>query len=191
MSIVTKRGDGGTTGLAGGRRVSKGSARIECIGAVDELNSFQGLARAATDDAALAELVESVQRELFAVGETLAAPPDTPAPAGPAVTAAMVERLTAEAARLEAVDGVLDDWSLPGTHPVASLYDVARAACRRAERAIVRLADAEPVAGHVIPWVNRLSDLLWLVGRVIECAGCGDGRLRRAADPRSRWSRAW
>ena len=189
MSIVTKRGDGGTTGLAGGRRVSKGSARIDCIGAVDELNSFLGLARAATDDAALAALVESVQRELFAVGEALAAPPDTSA--GPAVTAAMVERLTAETARLEAVDGVLDDWSLPGTHPVASLYDVARAACRRAERAIVRLADAESVAGHVIPWVNRLSDLLWLVGRVIECAGGGDGRLRRAADPRSRWSRAW
>ena len=190
MSIVTKRGDTGLTGLGGGVRVSKGAVRVESYGTVDELNCVLGFARASTEDRALAELVESVQRELFAVGSALATAPNG-SKREPAVTTAMVDRLTTEAHRLEATEGLTNDWSLPGTHPVASAYDVARTVCRRAERAVVRLADVEPVNPNILAYINRLSDLLWLIGRYIECVAGDDARLRDPDDPRPRWSRAW
>ena len=106
MSIVTKQGDRGRTGLVGGVRVSKASLRVEAYGAVDELNSQVGFARAICPNASVAALLKDIQRELFAVGGALATP--TPRDgAEPAVTAAMVERLGAEVSRVEAVEGVL------------------------------------------------------------------------------------
>jgi cob(I)alamin adenosyltransferase len=191
MSIATKRGDAGETSLAGAVRVSKGHVRVEAYGTVDELNTFMGLARVMTDDADVKELVKKLQRELFTVGSALAT-----APAGskkePPVTGEMVDALTEHVHRIEATEGILADWSLPGEHPASAAFDVARAVCRRAERQVVRLVESgERVNPHVLAYLNRLSDVLWLIGRLIELRSGVDGQLRDAAHAGARWSRAW
>src|SRR5258708_17816384 len=133
MSIATKRGDGGQTGLAGGIRVSKTHPGVECYGAIDELISQIGFARSICQDAEVAEKVKAIQRELYKVGSAIATPPEskkTP----PDITPAMVDALEAEVHRIEAQPGVLADWSLPGGTPDAAALDVARTACRRVRR---------------------------------------------------------
>src|SRR5262245_37438255 len=132
-SIATLRGDGGETSLAGGVRVSKASLRVEAYGNVDELNSSLGFARALCEDAELRELVFRVQRELFQLGAALATPLDSPKPPA-SVSQEMVDHLTEHVHRLEALDGIVADWSLPGAHAPAAAFDVARTVCRRAER---------------------------------------------------------
>src|ERR1700719_1204882 len=102
MSIATKRGDTGETSLAGAVRASKGHLRVEAYGTVDELNTFMGLARVMTDDAPVKELVKKLQRDLFTVGSALATAP-TGSKKEPLVTSEMVEALTAEVHRIEAV----------------------------------------------------------------------------------------
>jgi cob(I)alamin adenosyltransferase len=191
MSIATKRGDAGETSLAGAVRVSKGHVRVEAYGTVDELNTFMGLARVMTDDADVKELVKRLQRELFTVGSALATAP-TGSKREPPVTSEMVDALTGEVHRIEATDGILADWSLPGEHPASAAFDVARAVCRRAERQVVRLVESgEPVNPHVLAYLNRLSDVLWLAGRLVELRSGVDGRLRDAAHAGACWSRAW
>lgn len=103
----------------------------------------------------------------------------------------MVDRLTDDVHRLEAIDGVLRDWSLPGDHSAAAAYDIARTICRRAERNATRLADQESVPPIVLAYLNRLSDLLWLFGRVLETRAGISSALRRPGDPEGRWKRAW
>ena len=139
MSIATKRGDAGETGLAGGIRVSKSSLRVEAYGTVDELNSNVGFARSICPDEATKALLKEIQRELFRVGSALATPPES-RKKQPYIAAEMVDRLTAEIHRIEAMDGVLADWSIPGEHTASAALDVARTVCRRAERYAVRLA---------------------------------------------------
>jgi cob(I)alamin adenosyltransferase len=191
-SIATTKGDNGQTGLAGGIRVSKASLRVDTYGNVDELNSALGFARSICEDAEIAELSKRIQRELFVIGSALATPPESPKPQVP-VTAEMVAVLTAEVHRIEGIEGVLGDWSLPGTLPVSAAFDVARTVCRRAERGVVRLVEAgEPVQPSVIPYLNRLSDLLWLVGRKLERDAGVSGSLREATGKAgNRFSRAW
>jgi cob(I)alamin adenosyltransferase len=185
MSIATKSGDGGETALAGGERVSKGDDRVGAYGAIDELVSVMGFARSICDLPEVAGLTEKLQRELFTVGGLLVKGADEE------LDAAWVDALGAEVERLEALPGMLDDWALPGGHPAAAAYDVARTVCRRAERSAVALRDG----GHVVPasvvvYLNRLSDLLWLLGRRIEKEAGVDGGLRgKGSGPR--WSRAW
>ena len=191
MSIVTKHGDSGQTGLVGGVRVSKASLRVEAYGAVDELSSQIGFARAICPDAAVVELLKDIQRELFAVGGALATPAPRPGQA-PAVTEAMVERLTAEVRRIEKIDGVLGDWAIPGEHAVSAALDVARTVCRRAERRVVQLAAAgADVNADLLAYLNRLSDLLWILGRQIETAAGVDAALRTRETGGPKWSRAW
>ncbi len=192
MSIATTRGDAGQTGLAGGVRVSKASVRVEAYGTVDELNAALGFARSICDDSAIAELAASVQRELFAVASALATPPSSSKPEVP-ITPVMVERLTAEVHRIEAIDGLLADWSLSGELTVAAAFNVARTVCRRAERAVVRLAESgEPVQPTAIAYLNRLSDLLWLMARQLEHAAGINASLRaQTGKAGNRWSRAW
>ncbi len=192
MSIATTRGDGGQTGLAGGVRVSKAAVRVEAYGTVDELNASLGFARSICDDAAIAELTASIQRELFKVGSALATAPSSPKPQVP-IEPAMVERLTAEVHRIEAIEGMLSDWSLSGDLTVAAAFNVARTVCRRAERAAVRLAESgEPVQPAILAYLNRLSDLLWLVARQLEHAAGIDASLRaQTGKAGNRWSRAW
>src|SRR5215813_2043274 len=133
MSIATKRGDGGQTGLPGGVRVSKASPRVECYGTIDELISQMGMARALANDPEVNNFVRGIQRELFKVGSAIGTAPESRKPA-PEITAEMVAALDDHVKRIEAVPGVLGDWSLPGELPDASAIDVARTVCRRAER---------------------------------------------------------
>ena len=192
MSIATKRGDGGETGLAGGIRVSKSSLRVEAYGTVDELNSALGMARALCEDADLRERTKLIQRELFRIGSGLATPPESRKPEVP-VGPELVEQLTRQVYELEATEGLVSDWSLPGETVAGSAFDLARTVCRRAERCSVRLMESgEAVAPNVLAYLNRLSDLLWLFGRKADLAAGATSSLREInglSGPR--WSRAW
>jgi cob(I)alamin adenosyltransferase len=191
-SIATKKGDGGQTSLAGGVRVSKSSLRVDAYGTVDELNSAMGFARSICDDADLRERTKIIQRELFRVGSALATPPEN-RKGDPPLNPGMIEVLTGQVHELEALEGMLSDWSIPGEHAAAAAYDVARTVCRRAERCVVRLIDSgETVDPNALPYINRLSDLLWLFGRKLELAAGVSGSLRDANNKTgNRWSRAW
>jgi len=192
MSIATKHGDKGKTGLIGGERVSKADLRVEAYGTIDELTSLMGFARSICEDAEVRELTKAIQRELFVVSGAVANPSSNEATPNTYVTAAMVEALTAHVNRIEALDGILSDWSLPGEHAAAAAFDVARTVCRRAERAVVRLSESgEDVGAQVVPYLNRLSDLLWLFGRLLELRAGVDARLRDGEHEGPRWSRAW
>ena len=192
MSIATKRGDTGETGLAGGIRVSKASLRVETYGTVDELNSLLGLARSHCEDADLRERTKLIQRELFRIGSGLATPPESRKPQVP-VPEEMVEGLTAQVHEIEATPGLLSDWSLPGEHPTGAAYDLARTVCRRAERGVVRLIESgEAVNPNILAYLNRLSDLLWLFARKIEVDAGITNSLREMNDKTGpKWSRAW
>ncbi|HEY9285105.1 MAG TPA: cob(I)yrinic acid a,c-diamide adenosyltransferase [Pyrinomonadaceae bacterium] len=191
MSIATEAGDKGDTGLIGGGRVSKADARVEAYGTIDELGATLGFARSICDDAEVRELTKEIQRELFAVSGAVANPRAAER-AEPYVTDAMIGRLTAHVHRIETTEGILSDWSLPGDHAAAAAYDVARTVCRRAERAVVRLAAAnEEVPPEVTAYLNRLSDLLWLFGRLLELRAGVNSRLREGGHEGPKWSRAW
>jgi cob(I)alamin adenosyltransferase len=192
MSIATKHGDKGDTGLIGGERVSKADARVEAYGTVDELGAAMGFARSICEDAEVRELTKSIQRELFTVAGAIASPAGGAESVTTYVTPEMVEALTAHVTQIEATEGILSDWSLPGDHAAAAAYDVARTVCRRAERAVVRLAETGvELNPHVVPYLNRLSDLLWLMGRLLELRAGLDTRLRDDEHTGPRWSRAW
>jgi cob(I)alamin adenosyltransferase len=191
MSIATMRGDGGETGLAGGIRVRKDDPRVDTYGTIDELISSLGFSRSICGDEALRTRTKEIQRELFKVGSAIATPPNskkTP----PVITDEMVDALTADVHRIEAVDGVLADWSIPGEDSVSAAYDMARTICRRAERQVVSLrASGIELQDNVLRYLNRLSDVLWLFGRLIEHRQGLDARLRDGSAPGPRWSRAW
>lgn len=191
-SISTMRGDSGETSLAGGVRVSKASLRVETYGTVDELISMLGFARSICEDAGIAAFSKGMQQDLFAIGSSLATPADSPKPQI-VIEPALVDRLTAEVHRIEAIDGMLADWSIPGDHRAAAAYDVARTICRRAERALVRLQESGAIVQPaILAYVNRLSDLLWLFGRKLERDAGVSGSLRELTGKAgNRFSRAW
>ncbi len=191
MSIATKRGDGGQTNLPGGVRVSKSNARVECYGTIDELISQMGFARAITENRAVHDLVKEIQRELFKVGSAIGTAPGARKPA-PDITQEMVDALEAHVHRIEAIPGILGDWSLPGETADSAAMDVARTICRRTERLAVALSEAGELQNPtILAYLNRLSDLLWLFGRQLELAAGVNAALRPADKPGNRWSRAW
>jgi cob(I)alamin adenosyltransferase len=191
-SISTMRGDGGETSLAGGVRVSKGSARVETYGTIDELNSALGFARSICEDEEMAALTKSIQQDLFKIGSSLATPAESPKPPV-IIDPSLVDRLTTEVHRMEAIEGILADWSIPGEHRAAAAFDVARTICRRAERALVRLLESgAALQPAILPYVNRLSDLLWLCGRKLEHGAGLNASLRDVTGKTgNRFSRAW
>lgn len=191
MSIATKRGDGGQTGLPGGTRVSKADARVECYGTIDELISHMGMARSLTTHQEVHDLTKEIQRELFKVGSAIGTPPDA-RKAPPDITQEMVDELEAHVHRIEALPGILGDWSLPGELPDSAAMDVARTVCRRAERLAVRLTEEGVLTNpRIVAYLNRLSDLLWLFGRQMELAAGKNAALRPEGNKGNRWSRAW
>jgi cob(I)alamin adenosyltransferase len=191
MSIATKRGDGGQTGLAGGIRVSKADLRVESYGSVDELNTVLGFARSICQNKEIAAWTEEIQRTLFRVGSALATPPESKKQP-PILTPEDIDRLTNLVHQIEATEGILSDWSLPGAHTESAAYEVARAVCRRAERAAVRFVEnGGVVQPTVLPYLNRLSDVIWLFGRLIEFNAGIDARLRDGSKGGPKWSRAW
>jgi cob(I)alamin adenosyltransferase len=190
-SIATKTGDRGQTGLVGGVRVSKSTLRVETYGTVDELNSCLGFARSICHHAEVKELTLSIQKELFILGAELATP-GMPTDKQAHVTQEMVDRLTGEVHRIEALEGILSDWSVPGEDTSSAAFDVARTVCRRAERSAVRLGESEEeVSPMAIMYLNRLSDLIWLLGRWIELKEGASASLRDDQHRGPRWSRAW
>jgi len=191
MSIATTRGDGGQTGLSGGIRVSKASPRVEAYGTLDELISSMGFARSICAIEEIQQLTKTIQKELFKVASAISTPPESPKGI-PTIEDAMIDALTAHVHRIEALPGILGDWSLPGEDPASAAYDVARTVCRRAERLVVGLMESGmPLQPNVLRYLNRLSDLLWLFGRQIERAEGKDARLRGEDRPGPKWSRAW
>ena len=179
MKIYTKGGDGGETSLFDQTRVSKADARVDAYGEVDELNACLGAARAlfGGDGADLVELTEAIQRDLFAVGAMLA---DPSARIAARVTKAAigqgdVDRLEQAIDRLEAGLPPLRRFILPGGAPAGALLHLARTVCRRAERRVVGLAVADPL---VVIYLNRLSDLLFVMARVVN---------HRAGVPETEW----
>ena len=164
MKIYTKTGDSGETGLFGGGRVPKDAPRIASYGEVDELNAALGLARSAGPPPEMDELLALVQNKLFDLGAELATP--DPASRGTQLLGEQdIRRLEEAIDQYEARLAPLRQFILPGGSPLASQLHVARCVCRRAERAIVALSHLEPVSSTAIIYINRLSDLLFVLAR--------------------------
>jgi len=169
VKIYTKRGDRGETDLFGGGRVSKDCARVEAYGAVDELNACLGRSAAESEHGDLREILRGIQSSLFDLGGYLAAPDAERAGkdcvvAGPADSD--VERLEAQIDALEAELEPLKRFILPGGTVAAADLHVARTVCRRAERRAVALHEQEPLSAATLRYLNRLSDLLFVMARV-------------------------
>lgn len=175
MSIATKTGDDGTTGLWSGERIGKDELRVECYGTVDELNSFLGLARRAVETERAAELIDALQEDLFRVAGALATRGESTY-AQP-VCEDDVDRITLWVHELEAAVS-LSGFVIPGSTEASARLDVCRTVCRRAERRIVALSRREAVDGPTRRFVNRLSDLLFMLARLEE-ASAGAIRYKR------------
>jgi cob(I)alamin adenosyltransferase len=202
MKLYTRRGDGGTTDLFGGRRVAKDDLRVEAYGSVDELNSFIGLALCGcrAESEMLAGVLSQTQNRLFDLGAELAspealvaqtgAPADSPAAAAgkapegpaPACSRGVVHRVSTK--QIEEVEDQIDaacsllpelrQFILPGGSELSARLHVARCVCRRAERLCVALAAREPLNPNVVVYLNRLSDLLFAMARVANLIECAD-----------------
>ena len=171
--IYTRTGDDGSTGLADGSRRSKADLRLECYGTVDELNAAVGLAVCAAREAEspLASLLEGLQHDLFDLGADLATPGTGE---GLRITSAQVEALEkAIDAHNEAL-AALESFVLPGGSTLSAWLHLARTVCRRAERLAVGLAASEELNPEAIRYLNRLSDLFFVLGRVANGGGDGD-----------------
>ncbi len=167
MKIYTRTGDGGETSLFDGTRVSKADARVDAYGEVDELNAWLGLARATGLDRDIDEELVHIQRDLFALGARLADPAAKIAKrvTKAAITDEDVTRLEALIDRLEAELRPLTRFILAGGTPAGATLHVARGVCRRAERRIIALVPAPDAV--LVRYVNRLSDLLFVIARVV------------------------
>ncbi len=163
--IVTRTGDAGTTGLGDGSRVSKDSPRIAAIGNVDELNSTIGVLLAEGLPDAFAHCLTAVQHDLFDLGGELSIP------GYQSVTDAHIARLEADVERFNADLPPLKEFVLPGGTRAAALAHVARTVCRRAERSLVEAAATDAITDHSRIYVNRLSDLLFVLARALNRAG--------------------
>ena len=183
MSIATKNGDRGATKLLFGTLVSKADLQVEAYGTIDELNSFLGLARANCDDEETCGFLQTLQRDTFVVGAELATPLDKLDKLKQRVSPAMTAVLDSQVEEIERIPGLLDDWALPGATQAGAALDVARVVARRAERCVVRLHDAGDVPNEeVLRYLNRLSDVLWLLGRRYEIERGKNGALRTVGE---------
>ncbi|MCB9630829.1 MAG: cob(I)yrinic acid a,c-diamide adenosyltransferase [Sandaracinus sp.] len=167
MKIYTKTGDAGETGLFGGGRVSKASARVWAYGEVDELNSVIGLARTTPIDEVVDGLLAQIQSDLFDVGAELARTPGREVKSFvPEIDDADVERLEQAIDRAESELAPLQTFVLPGGSPAAAHLHLARTVCRRAERRVVALEGEDVPRAVVVRYLNRLSDLLFVLARL-------------------------
>ena len=178
MSIYTKTGDGGETGLFGGGRVPKDDVRVTAYGEVDELNAAIGAALASEPSDFETALLESIQRDLFSIGGQLATP-------DPTKVARALEKAELTGSRIEELEAAIDradrelerlkDFVLPGGTPKAAALHQARTVCRRAERGVVALARDQDIPSIVVIYLNRLSDVLFTLARLANRrAGVGD-----------------
>ena len=166
VKIYTRRGDDGTTGLLGKARVPKHDARVEAYGSVDELNALLGVAHAHDGAKLFGELVPGFQATLFQLGAELATVDAAMLAKLSRVSSDDVTALEQEIDRLEAELTPLTQFVLPGGAMLAAALHHARTVCRRAERRVTALAARESVSPHVVHWLNRLADLLFVMARV-------------------------
>ncbi|MES2304499.1 MAG: cob(I)yrinic acid a,c-diamide adenosyltransferase [Gemmatimonadota bacterium] len=169
FKIYTRTGDAGETGLFGGGRVSKDHPRVAAYGDIDELNSVLGMVRATAPTDLYDALLETIQRDLFAIGGHLATP-------DPERVRKALEKAELSPDRVTEFERVMDEadveltplkaFILPGGAPKAAVLHLARTVCRRAERSIVHLAASSEVPELFIVYVNRLSDLLFTLARL-------------------------
>jgi cob(I)alamin adenosyltransferase len=171
MKIYTKTGDTGETGLFAGPRVPKDDLRIAAYGEVDELNTFLGLVRAESPPAEIDQLLARIQNELFCVGAELATP-DPAAHGTQIIGEAHIAALEKAIDRYEATLEPLKQFILPGGTKVAAALHLSRSVCRRAERHVVTLSRVtqSPISPNLIRFVNRLSDLLFVLARAANAA---------------------
>jgi cob(I)alamin adenosyltransferase len=166
MKIYTKTGDDGQTGLFGGERTSKSDARVEAYGSVDETNACLGVARAAGLAPDVDAVLARIQAQLFVLGAELATPPGHRARLRmPLLAAEDAALLEADIDRLEADLPALTSFVLPAGTPAASALHHARTVCRRAERAVVGVALSAALRPELVIYLNRLSDLLFVMAR--------------------------
>jgi cob(I)alamin adenosyltransferase len=174
MKIYTRAGDDGTTGLIGGQRVSKSDPRIDCIGAVDELNAAIGWTAVAGDSQWVAKL-RPVQNELFVIGSLLAWPDEQTPAHLPPLEESSIGRLEMEIDAATDELAPLRNFILPGGTEISARLHLARAICRRAERAVVGFSHDRPVPAVALAYLNRLSDWLFVQARwANKCAGVPD-----------------
>ncbi len=173
MSIVTKTGDQGTTGLMYGRRVPKNHPRVEAYGAMDELNAALGLARASAQDGFVHETLLATQKEMVVLmGELATSVEDLQRYVKDGfslVTPSMTARLDVAAKELESRNLKFKGWATPGHNLSSAALDVARTVCRRGERRVCTLKETGQLQNaEIIVYLNRLSDVLWLLARWVE-----------------------
>ncbi len=172
MKIYTKTGDQGTTSLFGGTRVPKHHLRIESYGTLDELNAFIGLLNDQTINQPHRDLLLKIQHNLFTIGSVLATPPDKMYLAN---GKKRLDIVTISQQDVEALEQAIDNMNeslpqmthfiLPGGHSIVSYCHIARCVCRRAERLVSHLNDLEPLDNTILPYLNRLSDYLFVLAR--------------------------
>ena len=171
MKIYTRKGDTGTTQLIGGARVPKHHIRIESYGTVDELNSFIGLVRDQQIDTRHKTNLIEIQDRLFTIGSSLASDPDKTNPKFlekiPDLSEADVLFLEKEMDAMDALLPEMKSFLLPGGHPTVSYCHIARCVCRRAERLVTHLSENDTVDPLVIKYLNRLSDYLFVLSRML------------------------
>ncbi len=167
MKIYTKTGDQGITSLLGGTRVPKSDLRIDAYGTVDELNSYIGLLRDQPVNADRTDILKEIQDRLFTIGADLATVPGKDKVKKPDLHPEDIELLENEMDQMELRLPPLTAFILPGGHTAVSFCHVARTVCRRTERISVELASFEPVSDLVIQYLNRLSDYLFVLGRIM------------------------
>lgn len=184
MKIYTRTGDGGDTALFGGGRVAKHHVRVEAYGTVDELNAVIGWCVVEVADASIRERLQALQHDLFALGAELATPPARERRTRPETPPLPTARIASMETWIDEADNELSPlraFVLPGGTPGAAALHVARTVCRRAERAVVALAEADEVAEGVVAYLNRLSDLLFTFARLENArAGVADVEWRKA-----------
>lgn len=167
--IYTRRGDRGDTGLFGGGRVPKSHPRVTAYGEVDELNAVIGWALTMVSDRDVADRLRSIQPDLFVIGAHLATPPARPGRKRPELPPLDPNRVAELERWIDAADAELPElrsFILPGGEPGGAALHLARTVCRRAERAVVTLAAEEEVEQDVVTYLNRLSDLLFILARL-------------------------
>jgi cob(I)alamin adenosyltransferase len=171
VKLYTRTGDAGETSLFDGTRVRKSDARVDAYGEIDELNAWLGFARSSLNDTDISNELARIQRDLFAFGAELADPAHRTAGrvTKARITDADVDRLEALIDRLEVEVAPLRHFILAGGVPAAAALHLARAVCRRAERRVVSLEG--PVDGRLLRYINRLSDLLFVIARVVNKRG--------------------
>ena len=168
MKIYTKTGDQGETALYGGERVSKDHLRVNAYGTVDETNAALGMVRAHLNASALDKALENIQNALFDVGADLATPESSSYRKNiVAIDESDVTQLEHLIDSLDSDIEPLQNFILPGGHPASAALQLARTVCRRAERETIHLAHSEPVNEHVVIYLNRLSDVLFTMARVV------------------------